>query len=403
MELSFQNGSNTTAPGEYGGHTPLYERLRQALVRDIMTAPPEMEYLPYGREIMKKYGVSKNTVYRALEKLDSDGYIRLSRRAGSRILKRTLDAHCPVPSREGMAGCLGYILANNKPDSANRSDIRWHLVDEAESVFFRKGVRMVVYNLREGDWRFWTPEKIYESLINNGIRQVVFALPDSFASYPYLKLHMLLLDKGIRVILSFQDLPCRDVAGDFLLPGTSYTAVNTLPILASSLEQHYSGMEFKRFLFVSNECHGDFANPRANVCRRFAERHGIPFEHIRALYMSPHTEDFVVRPNLMDAKTAETIRRYLAAPGRALCMFANDEIGARLLSMIPRPENCEFIGYDNSPLAAEHGISTIGFNMYARAKALMTLYTEEHADIRGIVTGGRFIDRRQQKQGGLFK
>ena len=67
---------------------PRYELLKRLLLDEFSSMPAEEEFLPTQEMLAERYKVSRNTVRRALAKLQREGYIQTSTKTGSRILKR---------------------------------------------------------------------------------------------------------------------------------------------------------------------------------------------------------------------------------------------------------------------------------------------------------------------------
>ena len=103
---------------------PRYELLKRLLLDEFSSMPAEEEFLPTQEMLAERYKVSRNTVRRALAKLQREGYIQTSTKTGSRILKRAVEARRPVDSRRNAEGCIGLLITNNSDDNLRKEDIR---------------------------------------------------------------------------------------------------------------------------------------------------------------------------------------------------------------------------------------------------------------------------------------
>ena len=84
---------------------PRYELLKRLLLDEFSSMPAEEEFLPTQEMLAERYKVSRNTVRRALAKLQREGYIQTSTKTGSagssvKILtwRRTKAQSRPSPS-----------------------------------------------------------------------------------------------------------------------------------------------------------------------------------------------------------------------------------------------------------------------------------------------------------------
>ena len=370
---------------------PRYEQIYHILLKQIISMSGENEYLAYESDLSKKYGVSRNTIRRALNKLRINGYIETKKKSGSRILKRTIEAHRPIIYRETSTGCIAFIISNDTPDSTIRTDIRWNLINETERVFKKKRISMVVYNLREEDWTFWTPEKVIESLNSNGVKQVIIDSRIKPEHYPISRLFKLLHANNFQIIITLNSTNLEEINCSFLTSKTSFTAVNVLPTIKQTLEFYFSDTE--EIIFVYNISQQKYAKARAEVCQNFAQEHKLSF--IALCAENNVKKDINEKPisPMLNIKTAHTIKKRLSKGKRTICFCANDDTATSLLSMMKCPSNCIIIGFDNSALSSKLNFSSFDLNNEARAEALLTLYIEANPDVRGIITEGRFINR----------
>ncbi len=375
---------------------PRYELLYRLLLDEMIALPPEVEYLPYQEELANQFHLSRNTVRKTMAKLRSDGYICTRKKSGSRILKRTMEEHRPQVTRKTFHNSAGFLLANNVDDPHIKTSIRWELVNEVERQFRESGIRLSVYNLREDNWQKWkSPEKLVLSLRANGIGQVIYH-PEHNPEYPWLELHRALLTHGIRVSLSFNSLFEVAKFSEFLQPHTDYVAVNHESCLSQTV-QKLCTKPVKQLLYVTNENFRPlFSDFREEIIRRSAETCKLNYHYIISHPVKMSLEDYEAgRPNL-DRQCVEHVQMLcLKTPSLVLC--ANDYT-AYSLRKLAGDLPAELIGYDNTGLAKDLGISTFEFNMYARAEAFLSLFSAPTHDIRGIIVNSRFVKRSGKKK-----
>lgn len=378
---------------EHSRVVPRYELLYRLLIDKIISMPPEQEFLPYQEQLAEQYKLSRNTVRRALAKLQREGYIETVKKSGSRVLRRTIEAHCPSLKERNLSGCIGVILSNNVDDPSIRTGIRWKLVDEIERQFGRCGIRIVVYNLRENQWSAWRDfDKIVYSLRANGIMHVIY-LPDQNEYFPWLDLNLNLLQNGIRVSLCFNSL--FDVAefSSFLLPGTDFVAVNHENTLFETLKKLLED-PVKRIIYVVNESYRKtFSDFRAESIQRFATTQQKEFHYLIAPYRKLLNSDYERNEPDIDNETAMKVSK-LCEESNNLVLCANDYSAQSLLKWCSKLPGAIIVGYDNTKIAENLGISTFCFNMFARAEALLSLHITPSDDVRGVVVNSTFVDRR---------
>lgn len=362
---------------EKGRFIPRYELLKRLLLDEFSTMPPEQEFLPTQEELAKRYELSRNTVRRALAKLQRDGYIQTSTKTGSRILKRAVEARRPVDSKPQTGSCIALLLTNNCDDNLCREDIRWQLVDEIERTFQAHGIRLVVYNLRENQWRTWNDlSQLLRSLRGNGIRWAAMR-PNRNTLYPWQDLLEALQKEKIALTLYMQDTEEVMQFADFFRPGTGFTVVNNHTALLEALHHLADGAE--HLVYTANESAAFFADSRAQTCADFARTRNLPFDYLKS--------DFFIRPDnsgdlsgFVNSKTARTLLKRTARRSRILCVCANDETAVSLRSRLRRMnadlKKFRFLGCDNNGLSEAEGFSSIDFDSRARAIALYELYQD---------------------------
>lgn len=378
---------------EYQGNemrfVPKYELLRRLLLDYIMHLPPDQEYLPYEEELAKEFGVCRRTVSRALAKLRRGGYIETMKKSGSRILKRSIDAHRPAPRREGTTGTVAFLLANDT-DSPRYSGIRWELLNRIETEFLSHGIRLVSYNLRENQWQAWCPEKLMASLKENGISWVI-TYPETQKDYPYHELYSTIQKNKFKLIFYIQDIS-DDTQHNQLCPCADFVGGNTLRALEETLNDKFR--EETLLLYLSNNLSLRFAERRTYLIRNFAKRHAIPFHYLN------YEQDFSTGKAFV-----KNLRERIRGREKTVCFIANDAVAEQILAILQSNHfdrnKLDIIGFDNNQIFAQKQYSTFDFNLPAIAKALFTRYQEYLRDpsgalaaSAGIITYPRFIDRR---------
>lgn len=379
---------------------PQYELLKRLLLDEFSSMPPEQEFLPTQEELARRYGVSRNTVRRALAKLQRDGYIQTSTRIGSRILKRAVEAHRPVARRDNTDSCVGLLITNDDDDDFHKEGIRWQLVDEIERVFGARGVRLVVYNLRENRWQAWKDiDPLIRSMKANGIRWAAMR-PNRDERFPWLKLLDALYENEIALTLYMQDT--EEVMGfaDFLRPGTGFTVVNNHVTLLEALRKMADDVDY--LVYAANESAAFFADSRAQTCAEFARSRHIPFEYFKTAFFveKERCRDFT---GYADEKSVRMMLKRTGRCKKIFCVCANDEMGHsmhhRLRQLDADFSRFRFLGCDNNGFSKAADFSTIDFDSSARAKALYELYQDFVEGIRGrcSMTFSRLIIRGEKQ------
>lgn len=375
---------------------PRYELLKRLLLDEFSSMSAEKEFLPTQEMLSRRYQVSRNTVRRALTKLQREGYIQTSTRTGSRILKRAVEARRPVDSRRKGEGCIGLLITNNSDDNFCKEDIRWQLVDEIERTFATHGVRLVVYNLRENQWKTWQDiPRLLQSIQANGIRWVAMR-PNRNEQYPWQELLDAMHENDLALTLYMQDAEEVMQFADFFRPGTAFTVVNNHAALLDGVRKLSEGADY--LVYVANESAAFFADSRAQTCAEFARSRNLPFEYLRTAFfekeddsrdLSEYADENTIRDFLQRTKTHRNI----------FCICANDDTGFSLKSRLRKLKadlrRFRFLGCDNNGLSENAGFSSIDFDSAARAEALYELYQDFMEGVRGrcSMTFSRLIIR----------
>ncbi len=379
---------------------PKYERIKRALLDYIVQLPEEQEFLPYEKDLAEAFGVSRCTIAKALEKLRRGGYIETSKKSGSRIICR--NPARPVLHREPMEN-IGFLFANNDASSARTTDFRWQLLDATEQIFSTEGVRTIAYNLRENNWQTWRdPEVLAASLEQRGIRFAVFRYGGQDRNYDWRNHLLALRNRGIKIVLLFQDSTELTTHGTLLMPGTDYLLVNNHDPMLQALEQYFTS--FDRFFYLSNAAADWWAEPRRQLCQNFCETHRIPFTHLRSSYFLLQDEDRLRQVPDIDETCTRQFLNSAAGGGRIVCFCANDYSAASFHFQLRKqnidPARFEIVGFDNLPEFRSLNLSTFDFDAHAQAKALLECgeeFRREPGNVlhrsRGIMTYARFVNR----------
>ena len=375
---------------------PRYELLKRLLLDEFSSMPAEEEFLPTQEMLAERYKVSRNTVRRALAKLQREGYIQTSTKTGSRILKRAVEARRPVDSRRNAEGCIGLLITNNSDDNLRKEDIRWQLVDEIERTFAIHGVRLVVYNLRENQWQTWRNIPfLIRSIQANGIRWVAMR-PNRNPHYPWQELLDALHGNNLALTLYMQDTEEVMQFADFFRPETGFTVVNNHAALLDGLRKLSDGADY--LVYVANEAAAFFADSRAQTCAEFARSRNLPFEYLRTEFFEREDDS----RDLSGYADEGSVRDFLSRTERhqkIFCVCANDDTGfsmkSRLQQLNADPKRFRFLGCDNNGLSESSGFSSIDFNSAARANALYELYQDFMEGVKGrcSMTFSRLIIR----------
>lgn len=373
---------------------PKYEQLYRLLLDALLAMPPEQQYLPYQYELCAHFHLSKNTVTRALQKLQKRGYVENTRNNGSRILSRSVDAVRPVRYAPGFHECVGLIFANSEDDPHLRHDYRWDIIDEIERLFATSGVRMVLYNLREDNYAKWSdPETLISSLQANRIRQVIF-LSSILVIETRACLRDRLLQAGFRMILFEWSLKNLDWCADWLLPRVSAIAVNHVVTLWRAVPEICRRGE--RILYLSNPYFdGEFSRERAKVLSEIARAHNLEFDYIVSPFGARYDSPYGENPQLTLETARQVEARCVETPTVVFC--ANDIVAMSLFKLLKKV-NFRVIGYDNSVFSRKWIFPTFGFNVCAIAAAALRLYSEPGAEDRILVVNSRFVDRTPDAQ-----
>ena len=375
---------------------PQYELLKRLLLDEVSSKPAEEEFLPTQEVLAEQYNVSRNTVRRALAKLQREGYIQTSTRTGSRILKRAVEARRPVDSRRNADGCIGLLITNNCDDNLCKEDIRWQLVDEIERTFATHGIRLVVYNLRENQWRTWRSiPLLIHSIQANGIRWVAMR-PNRNEHYPWQELLDALHGNNLALTLYMQDTEEVMQFADFFRPETGFTVVNNHPALRDGLRELSDGADC--LVYVANEAAAFFADSRAQTCAEFARSRNLPFEYLKTTFFEREDNSRDLSGYADETSVREFLRR-TEHRRRIFCICANDDTGfsmkARLQNLNADLRRFCFLGCDNNGLSEKGGFSSLDFDSAARAAALYELYQDFTEGVRGrcSMTFSRLIIR----------
>ncbi len=381
---------------EKGRFIPRYELLKRLLLDEFSQKPAEEEFLPTQEMLAQQYNVSRNTVRRALSKLQREGYIQTSTKTGSRILKRAVEARRPVDSRRNAEGCIGLLITNNSDDNLCKEDIRWQLVDEIERTFATHGVRLVVYNLRENQWQTWRNIPfLIRSIQANGIRWVAMR-PNRNAHYPWQELLAALCGNNLALTLYMQDTEEVMQFADFFRPETGFTVVNNHAALLDALRKLSDGADY--LVYVANEAAAFFADSRAQTCAEFARIRNLPFEYLKTAFFE-REDDSRDLSGYADENSVRELLKRTEHCQKIFCVCANDDTGFsmrhRLQQLHADLRRFRFLGCDNNGISEAAGFSSIDFDSSARANALYELYQDFMEGVKGrcSMTFSRLIIR----------
>ena len=382
---------------------PKYEQLKQKLLAYIAELPEEQTFLPFEQELAQKFQVGRTTVSHALKLLREEGFIVTSKKAGSRILKRSYSETPRLTPKDGVRQNVAFLFANTVGESVRTTDFRWELCDELEQAFCCSGVQLFIYNLRENDWNEWRdPQKLIASLKERNVGFVIFSpcMDSRFDLEEHLRCLVAAQFKLTLVVQSSSDF--RQVE-ELLAPGIDYIMLNTLYSIRQALEEHYTGVE--RFFYIANEFSRPWSAAREEICRNFCGRHNIPYDFLESEYQL--INDSFTR-NLTPSIDAATVDRLLTMTeknaARPVCFCANDYTAYSLIARLKErginPERYEIIGFDNEQQFRSLHFSSFSRDAKPQAAALLQFYQEyianpEQVRLRGIGarTYARFVRR----------
>ena len=384
---------------------PKYEQLKQKLLAYIAELPEEQTFLPFEQELAQKFQVGRTTVSHALKLLREEGFIVTSKKAGSRILKRSYSDIPRSAQKNGAGQNVAFLFANTVGDSSRTTDFRWELCDELEQTFGSSGVQLFIYNLRENNWNEWRdPQKLIASLKERNIGFVIFSpcIDTEFDLEEHLRCLVAAQFKLTLVVQSSSDF--RQVE-ELLAPGIDYIMLNTLYSIRQALEEHYAGAE--RFFYIANEFSRPWSMAREKICCSFCSRHNIPYDFLESEYLVIN-DSFT--HNLTPSIDAATVDRLLAltedSAVRPVCFCANDYAAYSLITRLKErginPGRYEIIGFDNEQQFRSLHFSSFSRDAKPQVAALLQFYQEyianpEQVRLRGIGarTYARFIRRDQ--------
>lgn len=387
-------------------NVPKYELLKRLLIDYISALPPEQEFLPYEKDLMKQFNVCRSTVSRAMSKLRRGGYIETARKRGSRIIRRNPgEGQHPLLAKP--VDSVGFLLANTEDYSQRSSDIRWQLVDEFERMLLLLNIRLFVYDLRENEWQAWKdPEKLSASLKANGISWVVMR-PYRNDNSPLENLINHLQREKIKIVLSFLDMSDLASYSALLSTGIDYIVVNNLSTIRQALDQHFMNADF--IAYIDNDSHCSWSQFRAGAFRDFAQTNNIHFEHISSAYMKLDDNDF--RNNIIniDKESVEKFLKLAKSFVSPVCFASNDYSAACIIRRMEQlgVERQRFIivGHDNMASERGYNLPTFDFNNSGQANGLVELLNEymnnpnnSLACSKGITVPASFVDRIKKSE-----
>jgi len=349
--------------------TPAYIRVKKALIDVIIHTYGVEEYLPAQEELAGQYGVSRNTIRKTLELLNAEGYIETAKGKRSRILRRTVKAYQLIPLPERIQENIGILVVNDRKDNTMPS-FRWTLVERLEEKFLKRGIQLIVYNLRIDSWTPpLSPKEILKSLQDNKIR-FVFAASLGIV-YPAGELFRLCRDSGIKVGFAGgeTDVAVYPEAGfpDYIFPDWART-------IHSALSEYFT--DCSRFIFVTNRDSLHFSIERAVCVKEYARKHKIEFKLILADGEGVADEK---RENLIAPETADAVLAAADGPRRILCIGANDHQTARISELIraksaSRWKKFVFLGFDGKDFPGAECFSTFKTDWDSVAERALELF-----------------------------
>ncbi len=383
---------------------PKYERLRLALLNDISVMPEDQMFLPYEKELTKRFRVCRSTVSHALERLREEGYITTSKKSGSRIVRRPGISTAGKTPAGSISKNIAVLFANTRMEPIRNLDFRWELSDEIEHVFSDAGHQTFVYNLRENDWNTWKePEKLLDSLREREIRFLIF-FPTLDKKFNLRKHLDTLLRSGIKIVFLLQSSYDFRLLEDHLRPGIDFLLLNELYSFRKALEDFFS--DSHQIFYIANAANRTWAEARMNLCRTFCRERKIPFHFLESSYL--WLNDSMTQRNVLNIND-ECIKRFrktVAGKGKIVCFCSNDYTAFSFITKLKEHEidpTCyEIVGFDNNTEFRSLHFSSFTRAPLPQAQALLRLYQDFIRDPEnilhrgtGITTYARFIKRHQ--------
>jgi len=358
---------------------PKYEQVKNIMLAYIEKLPEEEEYIPYEQVVARELHVGQITVRRAFQELRKEGVIETLRNRGSKVIRNRTSKVNELPGGEGafpVSTTVAILLPKYDPE-ATTGHTQWRITHAFERLAAKEGCQVTFYSLCDPKWE--DLDKLVENLLENNIRWI------------YLNQKTNLKNREIAYRLQGSDIKVATFVNSFSNPnssmlsipeGVDWVSCNYQEGMYRVLEKNFSGMEL--IVYVADQNHLSWAQERMKVIELFCNEHGIEYLEIISDIGERKVDTKAVTKDLK--------------PGRnQLFIGANDVVALPILDWVEQlpvdqRRTISVLGFDNTDLARECGLSSFDHNEEGIAENLCQLCRQFHTNKQSPQTSiGRLI------------